>query len=51
MEENEYVTNDYLKAFNQGYVLNQHQPELATTLGKVLGESERSNAFKDGIAE
>lgn len=44
---------DFLKGFNEGYLLQQHLPELAQTLAEVLDNhhSERASGFKAGSRE
>lgn len=42
---------DYLKGFNEGYVLSRHMPELSEKLAKALPDDERSKGFKSGREE
>lgn len=41
---------DYVKGFNEGYLLQQEMPKLADIMAKSLDniESERAAGFKDG---
>lgn len=41
---------DYIKGFNEGYLLRQHHPDLAASLSRSLEQvqSERIAGFKDG---
>lgn len=49
MEEKEITPGkDYVKGFNEGYLLSQHEPELAAQLSKAEGTSERLQGMKDG---
>jgi hypothetical protein len=47
------VHPDYLKGFNEGYLLHQHNPQLATDLAKAMEAitSERASGFKAGSHE
>lgn len=51
MEENESIHPDYLKGFNEGYLLKKYLPELADKLLQAESHSSRSNGFKDGVTE
>lgn len=43
---------DYLKAFNDGYLLAKFRPELAAELSNALdGKSERAMGFKEGLLQ
>lgn len=50
MEEQEEITPspEYIKGFNEGYLLAQHEPELAAQMAKAEGTSERLQGIKDG---
>ena len=48
MEETETPHPDYLKGFNEGYMLASNFPELTETLGNAVGDSIRSQGFKAG---
>lgn len=48
MEDIEPVDPDYLKGFNEGYIIKQHLPDLADKLADSVGDSTRSQGFKDG---
>jgi len=45
------LTTEYLQAFQDGYLLAKHEPELAKQLSKVEMKSERGLGFKDGIEQ
>lgn len=51
MEDLEHVDPEYLKGFNEGYTIKQHLPELADRLVESVGDSMRSQGFKDGREE
>lgn len=44
---------DYLKGFNEGYLLRQHNPELANSLSKSLEQvqDERASGFAAGCSQ
>ena len=48
MEETETPHPDYLKGFNEGYMISKHLPDLAGKLPSALGENERGKGFLDG---
>lgn len=39
---------DYVKGFNEGYVLTKYSPQLANEIAASMPVSERSSGFKDG---
>lgn len=48
----EQVHPDFLKGFNEGYLIHQEMPELATILNEaVKSDSERSAGFRAGYAQ
>lgn len=47
-DEHEKISPDYLKGFNEGYIISEHMPELAGQLEKAVGESERGKGFREG---
>ena len=51
MDDIEPVNPEYLKGFNEGYIIKQHMPDLADRLADSVGDSLRSQGFKDGWAE
>jgi len=51
MEDIEPVHPDYVKGFNEGYLIKQNLPELADRLADAVGDSLRSQGFKDGRSE
>lgn len=48
MDENVTPHPDYIKGFNDGYLLAKHDPGLAEKLPAELGKSERSAGLKAG---
>ncbi len=51
MEDIEPVDPEYLKGFNEGYLIKEHLPDLADRLADSIGDSMRSQGFKDGRVE
>lgn len=51
MEENSTPHPDYLKGFNEGYVMQQHAPKLAQKLSEAVKDSDRGSGFKDGAQQ
>ena len=57
MEKNEIIENsdtpssDYIKGFNEGYLIEKNLPELAEKLSSSLSQSDRSKGFGDGRKE
>lgn len=47
MQEQE-PTDDYIKGYNQGYLIAEHMPELAGKLPSTLSKSERGKGLLDG---
>jgi len=48
MAENDKIDPDYLKGFNEGYLLAKHMPELTESLKTVKGDGIRLQALHDG---
>lgn len=48
MEDENKIDPDYLKGFNEGYLIAQHMPELAEQLSKAQGEGTRLAGLKAG---
>lgn len=49
MEENEITpAPDYVKGFNEGYLITKHMPELSKSLASAMVMLTRSEGFKDG---
>ncbi len=48
MKENATTSEEFVKGFNDGYLLAKHEPELVARLPVDLGSSERSKGFKAG---
>lgn len=48
MEETDKVDPDYLKGFNEGYLISQHMPEIADQLAKAYGTNPRGQGFNQG---
>lgn len=52
MEENTSVSPTYLKGFNQGYMLQQHKPEMSEKLMENADmENEYWQGFEGGVKE
>lgn len=51
MEETETPHPDYVRGFNDGYIISQHMPDLAEKLASALDGSDRGMGFKDGRQE
>lgn len=47
MEEKQ-TQADYIKGFNEGYLITRHLPELAQKLSAVESAAARVDGFKDG---
>lgn len=47
-QSQETPSPEYIKGFNQGYLLARHTPELIEKLPADLGNSERSLGLKEG---
>lgn len=47
-EQEEEVDPEYLRGFNEGYMLAQHNPELAQTLASIDSDFIRLAGFKAG---
>lgn len=48
MEETNNIDPDYLKGFNDGYIIAQYEPELAEKLSKVEAVSPRIIGMQQG---
>jgi len=48
MEQEEKTDGNYIKGFNEGYVITQHMPELADIVAHVKNETLRLEGFRDG---
>lgn len=48
MEEEQDPSPDYIKAFNNGYVLQQHEPELLDKIISNNKENELTKAMNKG---
>lgn len=48
MEELITPSPEYVEGFNNGYLLAQHKPELATSIDKLEKSDERLQGFGDG---
>lgn len=51
MEEETSPSPEYLKGFNEGYLLAKESPELTDKLSSIKGESDRTKGFLDGGKE
>ncbi|HYF32511.1 MAG TPA: hypothetical protein VD993_15410 [Chitinophagaceae bacterium] len=48
MQDEQSPSPEYIAAFNQGYIMQKHLPDLADKLSKSLPDTELSQGFKDG---
>lgn len=48
MQDEQSPSPEYIKAYNQGYIMQKHLPDLTDKLSKSFGNTERSTGFKDG---
>jgi len=48
MEETNKIDPDFLKGFNDGYIIAQHEPELAEKLSKIEAVSPRIVGMQHG---
>lgn len=51
MEENETPHPDYIKGFNEGYLLSTHLPDIAQAVARSNSSSFRSAGFVDGTKQ
>ena len=51
MQDEKTYEAAYQKGFNQGYVLTQHLPDLATQLANVKNTTPQIEGFQDGRNE
>jgi hypothetical protein len=51
IEETETPHPDYVKGFNEGYILSKHMPDLSAKLAPALEGSNRTMGMKDGREE
>jgi hypothetical protein len=51
MEETTTPSPDYVKGFNEGYVLTKDSRDLAEKLASAKGDGERLQGFRDGHKE
>lgn len=51
MDDLENPSQEYLKRYNQGYLIAQEMPELAEQLSKIENTSPELSAFKQGIQQ
>lgn len=51
MAELDTPTPDYLKGFNDGYLIAKHEPDVATVLINVESKTERMEGMKAGMEE
>lgn len=51
--EDETITPspEYVKGFNEGYLMAEHLPDIADKLARVKNNSERLSGFKDGKSQ
>lgn len=48
MDDQENVEPDYVKGFNEGYIISQHSPDLAERLANIDSDFVRLAGFKAG---
>lgn len=48
MEEQNTISREYQKRFNEGYALAKYMPEVAETLAQSLKDNDRGQGFRDG---
>jgi hypothetical protein len=48
MEETINPTPEYIRGFNEGYLLAKESTELSDKLSSIKGESDRTKGFQDG---
>jgi len=46
--EEQMPTPDFLKGFNEGYIMAKHEPELSAKIAGALGDTERAKGFQGG---
>lgn len=46
--EHRDASSEYIKGFNEGYMIAKNMPDLASQLQSITGNSERSVGFQDG---
>jgi hypothetical protein len=52
MEElNDTPHPDFIKGFNDGYLMAKHLPDLSKDLAKSLSDTEQSKGFEAGIRQ
>lgn len=52
MEElNDNPHPDFIKGFNDGYLMAKHLPDLSKELSKSLSDTEQSKGFQSGIRQ
>ena len=51
MSDNKNQEQEFIKAFNQGYLISKHEPELANKLMDGLNDSSRSQGFSEGVKQ
>ncbi|WP_421825902.1 hypothetical protein [Larkinella sp.] len=51
MEYEEKVEPEYLKGFNEGYIMAQHEPELAKKIASIETDFIRAVAFREGYQQ
>lgn len=49
--EEQKVSPEYLRAFNQGYQLQKHEPDIANIFGDALKEKHPDNGLQQGREE
>ena len=44
----ETVNPEYLKGFNEGYLIGKHLPDVSNSLSRIESHSPRIEGFRDG---
>lgn len=51
MSDTKNQEQEFIKAYNHGYLISKHEPELANKLVEGLNDSSRSNGFSEGVKQ
>jgi hypothetical protein len=51
MQQEEKISPEYIKGFNEGYLLAQHMPDLSEKLAGIKSDSPRMQGIRDGRQE
>jgi len=47
----ENLDNEFIKGFNEGYLIKQHESSLADSLAKIEGNTDRVKGIQAGIEQ